>query len=114
MDGPSRTDVIIAATGASAALAGLVLVFLGVLVTTYQQLLGPDQSDAALKKFKNAAFGSLALFGISLISVVVDVTWLTVGGGRWFYISALVVFFTQLVTLAAVAGYATVGVLLKG
>jgi hypothetical protein len=111
---PTHTDVIIATTGASSALAGLVLVFLGVLVTTYQQLLGPDQPDAALRKFKTAAFGALALFGLSLVNVVVDLSWLIAGGGHCFYIAALVLFFGQLAALAAVAGYATIGVLLKG
>lgn len=90
------------------------LVFLGVLVTTYQQLLGPDQPDAALSKFKNTALGALALFGLSLLNVVVDLSWLIVSGGHRFYVAALVLFFGQLAALAAVAGYATVGVLLKG
>jgi hypothetical protein len=112
--GPSNTDVVVALTGASAALAGLVLVFLGVLVATYQQLLGPNTSDQALAKFKYAAFLSLALFGPSLAGVVVDVSWLIARGGHCFYLVATVIFFAQLVALAATAGYATIGVLLKG
>ena len=80
---PSEKDTVLAIVAASAALAGLVLVFLGVLVTTYQQLLGPDTSDRALGKIKRAAIVSLVAFGFSLVSVVMDAGWILWGLDRF-------------------------------
>jgi hypothetical protein len=104
---------MIATTGASAALAGLVLVFVGVLAGTYQQLLGRTGVDASLAKIKAAANGGVALFVLSLISIVLDLTWLIVGGGKDLYIAALVMFFAQLAVLGFIALNST-HVLLKG
>jgi hypothetical protein len=111
---PNRTDVIVACTGASAAIAGLVLVFLGVLVTTYQQLLGANTPDDDLQKFKNGSIAALFLFGLSLASLVMTLAWLIVDGGSTFYTAALVVFFVQLAVLCFVAGYSTFAVMLRG
>jgi hypothetical protein len=105
---------VIAATGATAALAGLVLVFLGVLVTTYQQLLGRENIDATLKRLKKAATGTLAVFGISLASLVLDVSWLVASGGDCFYRASVVLFFVQLGAVAVAATWTTLGVLLRG
>jgi hypothetical protein len=105
---------VVAFTGASAALAGLVLVFLGVLITTYQELLGRENIDQTLKRLKNAARGTLCMFGVSLASVVIDVAWLTAPGGDCFYRAAVVVFFVQLAVVAVGAAWTTLGVLLRG
>jgi hypothetical protein len=90
-----------------------VLVFLGVLVAAYQPLVG-IASDKVLGKFRWAAIWSLAVFGISLVSVVIDTGWLIASGGHRFYVASVVVFFVQLVALAAIASYASIAVLLKG
>jgi hypothetical protein len=105
---------VVAFTGASAALAGLVLVFLGVLVTTYQELLGRDNIERTLTRLRNAARGILGVFGVSLVSVVIDVAWLTAAGGDCFYRAAVVVFFVQLAVVAVGAAWTTLGVLLRG
>jgi hypothetical protein len=101
-----REDVVLAATGASAAIAGLVLVFLGVLVTSYQQLLG-TASQKSLDRFKRASWLTLGVFIISLIALTLSTSWLVADGGKSFYVAALVFFFLQLGALAVVAAYST-------
>jgi hypothetical protein len=109
-----REDVVIAVTGASAAIAGLVLVFLGVLVTSYQQLLGSSVSVKTLARFKRASWLALGVFVVSLIALTLSTSWLAVGGGKCFYVATLVFFFLELGVLALVALYSTIFVLLKG
>jgi O-antigen ligase len=104
---------MVALVGASSALAGLILVFLGVLIAAYQPLIGRS-SESTLRRFKTASVWALVVFGISLASVVIDVSWLMTKGGDCFYVSAAVLFFVQLAALAGIAVYATFGVLLKG
>ena len=87
--------------------------FLGVLVAAYQPLVG-NVSDKVLKRFKTATVWTLAVFAVSLVSVVIDACWLIVAGGHCFYVALLVMFFVQLAALAGIALYATLGVLLKG
>lgn len=99
--------------GASAALAGLVLVFLGVLIAAYQPLVG-NTSQRVLSRFRMASIWTLAVFGVSLVSVVLDAIWLIGSGGDRFYVSCVVLFFIQLVALGGIAAYATLGVLLRG
>jgi hypothetical protein len=113
MSGPTHSDVIIAITGASGALAGLILVFLGVLIAAYQPLVG-GTTERVLRRFRGASLWTLVVFGLSLVSVVLDVAWLMAQGGHCFYVAAVVMFFVQLAALAAIACYATIGVLLKG
>jgi O-antigen ligase len=111
---PSHTDVVVTTTGASAALAGLILVFLGVLIAAYQPLVGAQTPDKILRRFKSATVWALVVFGLSLVSVVLDATWLITRGGHCFYVATVVLFFVQLAALAATACYSTIGVLLKG
>jgi hypothetical protein len=113
MDGITEKDILLATAGASAALGGLVLVFLGVLIAAFQPLVGVASSKTLLR-FKVAAVGALAVFGLSLASLATDVVWLVAHAGHCFYVSALVLFFVQLVGLAALAYGSTVHVLLKG
>lgn len=95
---------MIAEVGAAAAIVGLVLVFLGVLVTSYQGLLG-QLSQQNLSPIRRAAWLALAVFGAGLISLMLNITWLVAQGGRCFYIGTLVLFFTLLAGLVAVAVY---------
>jgi hypothetical protein len=109
----ARKDVVVGVLGATAALAGLVLVFLGVLVTAYQTLLGSSVRTATLERFRRAAFVALVVFLTGLASVTVSTSWLVLGAGRSFYGAVLVLFFLELAALAVVAVYATVWVLLR-
>ena len=103
-----------AMAGASAALAGLVLVFLGVLVSAYQPLVGPQTPDRILRRFKTAAVAALGVFGLCLAGVVLASTWLVAGAGGCLFAAVVGVFLAQLVALAAIACYSTFGVLLRG
>lgn len=108
----THTDVVIAEVGATAAFAGLVLVFLGILVSTYQTLLG-QTTQTTLDRFRRASRLSLGVFVVALVGVAASSCWLIVGGGDTFYGITLGLFFLELVALAAVAVYATVRVLLR-
>lgn len=112
MSGPSRKDVVVAEAGAAAALVGFVLVFLGVLVTSYQTLLGQASRDT-LAPFRRAAWTALAVFALGLASLTTSLVWLIVGGGKCFYVVTLVLFFAELGGLIVVAVYATWRVLLR-
>ncbi len=108
----SHKDVVLAVVGAGAGLAGLVLVFLGTLVTSYQSLLG-KVSERTLLRVKRASVLALAAFVVSLASVVLGVVWLAASGGDAFYAFTLAAFFVDLAVLVGLAVYATVHVLLR-
>jgi hypothetical protein len=110
---PAAKDTVIAIVGSSAALAGLVLVFLGVLVTSFQGLLG-NVRDSTLDRYRNATWISLGVFALALASMALGVTWLVAAGGHTFYILVVIAFFAQVCALALVATYVTTRVLLKG
>jgi hypothetical protein len=107
-----RKDVVIAEIGAAAAFVGFVLVFLGILITTYQTLLGQIAADK-LARFRAAGRLSLLVALVGLASVVVSTSWLIAGGGKAFYVATLAVFFAELAALVAVAVYSTWSVLLR-
>jgi hypothetical protein len=91
-----RVQVVLAILGAAAALIGFVLIFLGLLVTSYQQLK-PTLSVAALEKFKTASWVSIAVAVVGLAGVAISTSWLIVGGGGGtLYDAALAVFFALL------------------
>jgi hypothetical protein len=108
---PSRKDVVIAEVGAAAAFAGFVLVFLGVLLTTYQTLLG-DAKKPKLDGLRWASKATLGVFLIGLASVLVSTAWLIAAGGTTFYVATLCVFGAELVALVWVALYSTLWKLL--
>jgi hypothetical protein len=107
-----RKDVVIAEIGAAAALVGFALVFLGILITTYQSLLGRIAAEK-LARFKTAGWISLLVTLLGLASVVTSTAWLIAGGGKAFYVATLVVFFAELAAVVEVAVYSTWRVLLR-
>jgi hypothetical protein len=106
-------DTVVVIVGASAALAGLVLVFLGILVTSFQTLLG-NVRETTLDRFKTATWMSLAVFALALASMVLGVTWLVADGGHRFYLVIVVAFLVQVGALAIMAAYVTARILLRG
>lgn len=72
-------DVVGAILGASAALAGFVLVFLGLIIASYQSY-GGDVAAAVVQPFRTAGRILLAVFGLALGVVVVALVWM-VGAG---------------------------------
>lgn len=110
--GPSQTDVMIAVTGAAGVLGGLVLVFLGILVTTYQGLLG-RLDGALISPYKRASTGVFAVFALALADAGGGVWWLVSPGSTLYHVT-LVLFAVQLIGLAVAALYSTFWVLLRG
>jgi hypothetical protein len=106
IDAPSAKEVVIAEVGAASAFVGFVLVFLGILLTTYQTLLGTLSRDK-LSQFKTAAWIAAAVTGLGLASVAISTLWLVHGGGHRFYVVTLVVFFVELLALTGTALYST-------
>jgi hypothetical protein len=109
---PAAKDVVLAVVGASAGLAGLVLVFLGVLVSAYQSLLGKI-SEKTLQRIRTATEIALGVFAFCLAVVALGIVWLVIPGGHCFYVAVVVSFFVELGTLVALAWYATVRVLIR-
>jgi thiamine transporter ThiT len=68
-------DVVPAIFGAAAGLAGLLLVFFGASLTTYQSF-SADTPAAATRRFRGAAAGILGAFLLGLVDVAVAFAWL--------------------------------------
>ena len=105
-------DVVLAEVGAAAGLAGLTLVFLGIVVGTHQSTVA-GASRRVLKRYKNPAWWLYGTFLLSLVEVGLGVAWLTSNGGTAFFRVVAAVFVAQLVAIAAAAGFATFAVLLR-
>jgi len=107
---PAQKDVVTTVLGASAGVGGLVLVFLGILITTVGTFAG-DTPDAVLKPYRLGAWASVAVFALSLLAVAVSLIWLAVDQTHWIYLLALVLFsclLAAVLTLAAAVTKATV------
>jgi hypothetical protein len=105
-------DVVLAILGASAALAGFVLVFLGVIIASYQSYAGsvPAQVVKPYQMTGGVLFGS---FGFSLVTVVVCLFWLILGGPSALYGWTIGLFLVQLLAVFLAAGWTTRMVLWK-
>jgi hypothetical protein len=68
-------DSVLAMLGASAGIAGLTLVFLGVVISTYQSY-GAASSPNVLGRYRRSALLVLASFSLSLVTVAMAITWL--------------------------------------
>ncbi len=99
-------DAVIAILGASAALAGFVLVFLGIIIASYQSYSGgvPDQ---VVQPYRTTGSALLATFGLSLITVAICLLWLINGGLPGLYGWTIGLFAVQLVAVFASAAWAT-------
>jgi hypothetical protein len=100
--GPHPEDVMIAVFGASAGVAGLVLVFVGLLITTIGTYPG-GTSKAALRPYRAGAWAATGVFGATLASVALSLTWLALSDSHWLYASTLVVFAGLLLVLFILA-----------
>ncbi|HKW72907.1 MAG TPA: hypothetical protein VJQ08_08780 [Candidatus Dormibacteraeota bacterium] len=91
-------DVILAILGSSGALAGFVLVFLGVIIASYQSYSGsvPEQ---VTQPYRTSAAALLGAFGLGLVTVAVCLLWLINGGIPALYDWAIVLFAVQLVVV---------------
>ena len=99
-------DVVLGAMGAAAALAGFVLVFLGITIAAYQSYAGSSPS-AVVRPYRTAGMALFGTFGLSLVTVALCVTWLALGGPMWLYGFTLALFVIQLVVVFLAAGWTT-------
>lgn len=94
-------DSVLAMLGASAGIAGLTLVFLGVLISTYQSY-GAASSPSVLGRYRRSAGFVLASFSLSLLTVALSISWLAwshpISAWYWVIFGSFVV---QLVALFA-------------
>jgi len=99
-------DVVIAILGSSAALAGFVLVFLGVIIASYQSYSGgvPEQ---VVRPYRASGAALLGSFALSLITVAVSLLWLSNGGPVGLYDWAVSLFAAQLVAVFGSAVWTT-------
>jgi uncharacterized membrane protein len=99
-------DVVLAILGASAALAGFVLVFLGVIIASYQSYSGgvPAQVVAPYRTLGGILLGA---FGLCLLAVFVSLVWLVGGGPDQAYGATVGLFVAELVAVFAAAIWAT-------
>jgi hypothetical protein len=110
---PSQKDVVIAILGSAAALAGLVLVFLGVVIAAYQAFPG-DSSSKVPGRYRVAGTWTLSIFAFSLVTVALALVWLlTEGENDALYSAVAVTFMVQLLATAVIAAAITRS-LLKG
>jgi hypothetical protein len=99
---PSPKDAMVAIFGASAGAAGLVLVFVGILVTAIAGYPG-ETSQTTLRPFRLGVWAALGVFGLSLVTTALSLTWLAMSESRPLYVATICVFVTLLVALFALA-----------
>jgi hypothetical protein len=99
-------EVVLAILGASAALGGFVLVFLGIMIASYQSYFGgvPEQ---VVRPYRITGGGLFATFGLSLATVALCLLWLALGGPAPIYGWTVGLFLFQLVAVFLAAGWAT-------
>lgn len=104
--GPAQKDVVTTVLGAAAGVGGLVLVFLGILITTVGTFAG-DTPDAVLRPYRLGAWASVGVFALSVLAVAVSLIWLAVDQPHWLYVLALVLFGCLLAAVLALAAAVT-------
>jgi spore maturation protein SpmA len=109
---PPDQDVVTAVTGASAALVGFLLVFLGALVAAYQSGLGQLRQQA-LQPLKVAGWATATVFLIGLATLALGIAWLAAEPGDALYKTVLGFFASELAGLTIVALYTTWRLLLR-
>jgi hypothetical protein len=96
-------DVVVAVLGASVSLAGLLLVFAGLLFGQSAAFPPDTTDDAVILRFKNAGRYAIWPFLFSLLLAAVCLSWLLSPGDIRFHIAWVGFFF--LVVATAIYGY---------
>jgi uncharacterized membrane protein len=100
-----RSDIVIALLGVSAGLAGLILVFLGLVVTAYQSFAG-DTPERILGRYRRATGVILVAFGLGIACVLSAFLWLVEFGERpSLYTTTLWLFGSQIAALVCATGW---------
>lgn len=95
-------DVIVTILGASAGAGGLVLVFVGILISTIAAYPG-GTSRATLRPYRAGAWAAVGVFGVSIFTTALSVVWLAISDSRSLYVLIVSLFFALLVTLLLLA-----------
>jgi len=104
--------VVLAILGASAALAGFVLVFLGIIIASYQSYSG-EVSEQVVEPYRKIGGILLTQFALCLIAVLACLGWLVGGGPDWAYGATVGLFALEVFAVFAAAVWATRMVLWK-
>ena len=99
-------DIVIAILGSSAALGGFVLVFLGVVIASYQSYPGGVPAGV-VRPYRISGTALLATFALSLVTVAVSLLWLINGGPSPLYDWAIALFAILLIAVFGAAVWAT-------
>jgi hypothetical protein len=99
-------DVVIAILGSAAALAGFVLVFLGIVIASYQSYPG-QVPVPVVRPYRIAGTALLAAFGLGLVTVATSLLWLMNGGPNDLYAWTISLFALLLVASFGAAVWAT-------
>jgi uncharacterized membrane protein len=99
-------EVVLGALGAAAALAGLVLVFLGIVIAAYQSYAG-NAPTSVVRPYRVAGIALFGTFSLSLLTVALCMAWLALGGPHWLYGWTVGFFVLQLVAAFVAAGWTT-------
>jgi hypothetical protein len=99
-----RAVVVPTLLGASAGLAGLTLVFLGVILSTYRGF-GPETPARVLERYRRPALAVLVTFAACLSTVVLGAGWMLTQDNDVLYFLCVVLFFAELALLCGSAAY---------
>jgi uncharacterized membrane protein len=99
-------DVVLAVMGASAAFAGFVLVFLGVIIASYQSYSGGVPTQV-VEPYRTVGGILLGTFGLCLLAVFVCLIWLVGGGPIESYGVTVGLFVLELVAVLGAAVWTT-------
>jgi hypothetical protein len=99
-------DVVIGVLGAAAALGGLVLVFLGIIIAAYQSYPG-GVPTSVVTPYRVGGGALFAAFALSLVTVATCVAWLVTGGPSGLYGWTIGLFGLQLIAVLLSAGWTT-------
>ncbi len=99
-------DVILGVMGAAAALAGFVLVFLGIVIAAYQSYAG-NAPAPVVRPYRTAGITLFGTFGLSLVTVTLCLLWLVSVGPSWMYGLTLALFIAQMAAVLIAAGWTT-------
>jgi len=99
-------EVVLAILGASTALAGFGLVFLGVIIASYQSY-GGNVPAQVVRPYRTTGAVLFGTFGYSLVTVAACLAWLALGGPAALYGWTIGLFLAQLVAVFLAAGRAT-------
>src|SRR4051794_36933854 len=107
---PTPTDVVVAVLGASAALAGFILVFLGLLIAA-RQSFPADTPKTVKEKHTNVIWPVLAVFGFCIAVIGLAFAWLAAPGGTCLYRTVIWLFAAELLAIVGVGAMTTVRLL---